>query len=221
MAMDKLYEFLVGPALWVAAIVFVGGLAVRLAWLYGLSRERDKPWHDFEDAGWAWRSIIHWVLPWLSVSSRKQPIFTGVVWVFHLGWIAVPLFLEAHNLLFEEAWGWSLPSLPAGLADWASLVVIACMVFFLARRLARPEVRILTSAWDYFLILLALSPFATGWLAYHQIGPYPLMLNLHIFLGEVLLVVIPFSKLGHLVLFFLTRAAAGYDFGTRRGAKVW
>ncbi|MCB2226911.1 MAG: hypothetical protein KQH53_09550 [Desulfarculaceae bacterium] len=221
MAMDKLYEFLIGPALWVAVIVFVGGLAVRLAWLYGLSRERDKPWHDFEDPKWAWRSIIHWVLPWLSVSSRRQPVFTGAVWVFHILWIGVPLFLEAHNLLFEEAWGWSLPSLPAGLADWLTLVVIACVLFFLVRRLTRPEVRVLTSAWDYFLILLALSPFATGWLAYHQVGPYGLMLNLHIFLAEVLLVIIPFSKLGHLVLFFVSRASIGYDFGTRRGARVW
>jgi nitrate reductase gamma subunit len=124
-------------------------------------------------------------------------------------------------MLFEEAWGWSLPSLPAALADWASLAVIACVIFFLIRRLARPEVRILTSAWDYFLILLALAPFATGWLAFNQYGPYDVMLNLHIFLGEVLLVVLPFSKLAHMVLFFVSRATIGYEFGTRRGARIW
>ncbi len=221
MAMDKLYEFLTGPALWIAVIIFVGGLAIRVAWLLGLSVERDKPWHDFRDATWAWRSIIHWVLPWASVSSRSQPVFSAVVWIFHIGWIAVPLFLGAHNMLFQEAWGWSLPSLPAALADWLSLAVIACGVFFLARRLARPEVRILTSAWDYTVILLALAPFVTGWLAFHQYGPYGLMLNLHIFLSEVLLVVLPFSKLAHMVLFFASRAAIGYEFGTRRGARVW
>lgn len=67
-------------------------------------------------------------------------------------------------MLFEEAWGWSLPSLPAAVADWASLVVIVCGIFFLLRRLARPEVRILTSAWDYTVILLALAPLSpAGW----------------------------------------------------------
>jgi hypothetical protein len=45
--------------------------------------------------------------------------------------------------------------------------------------------------------------------------------------GEIMLVVIPFSKLGHLILFFFTRAFIGSDMGARRaiegrlGAQTW
>lgn len=219
--MDKLYEFLSGPGLWIAFIVFGLGLIIRLTVLLSISREKDKPFWDHREAGWALRSIFHWLVPWASVSTRSQPFFAAVVFIFHLCWIGVPLLLQAHNMLFEEAFGWSLPTLPEGLAEILTLVVIGCGVFFIVRRLVRAEVRILTSAWDWFLLLLALSPFVTGWLAFRQYGPYDLMLNLHILLSEVLLVIIPFSKLAHVVLFFFSRTAIGFEFGTRRGARAW
>jgi len=47
------------------------------------------------------------------------------------------------------------------------------------------------------------------------------MLPLHIALSEILLIVIPFSKLGHMLLFFFTRAFIGFELGGRRGARSW
>jgi nitrate reductase gamma subunit len=97
----------------------------------------------------------------------------------------------------------------------------------LLRRVAKPEVRILTTGWDYFLILLTIAPYLTGFLAKHQAGDYETMLTLHILLSEILLIVIPFSKLGHMVLFFATRFVIGSEMGGRRniedreGARVW
>jgi len=124
-------------------------------------------------------------------------------------------------MLFEEAFGISLPALPEALADYMTIVFIIAALFLLLRRIIRPEVRILTTAWDYFLLVLTSVPFVTGFLAYHQIGPYQLTLILHILSAEILLIVIPFSKLGHLVLFFFTRAFIGFEFGERRGAQTW
>ncbi len=225
--MRELYEFLSGTGVWIAFIVFTGGLLARLAFLAGLSRERDKVFYNHFDGGWAWRSILHWLLPLGSVSFRQQPLFGIAFWVFHAGLLVTPLFLGAHNQLFAEAFGWSLPTLPDRLADWMTIAVMAAIVFLFARRLARPEVRILSTAWDYALLIVVLAPFLTGFLAYRQIGPYELMLNLHLFTGEVMLVVIPFSKLGHLILFFFTRAFIGSDMGARRaiegrlGARTW
>jgi nitrate reductase gamma subunit len=225
--MNEAYLFLTGPALWISFVIFIGGLVVRTAFYIGLSRERDKVFYNHFDWGWSLRSIFAWLVPLGSVSWRQQPVFALVVWVFHLGLLGVPLFLEAHNILFEEAWDWSLPTLPAAVADWGTLVVIACGVFLILRRLVRPEVRLFTSAWDYFLLLLVMSPFVTGYLAYHQYGDYELMLVLHILLSEVLLVIIPFSKLGHMILFFFTRAFIASEMGARRevdgrlGARTW
>ena len=64
-------------------------------------------------------------------------------------------------------------------------------------------------------------PFATGIMAYHQWGPYELVMVLHVLSGVLLLVLIPFSKLAHMVLFFFTRAIIGFEMGARRGAPSW
>jgi len=95
------------------------------------------------------------------------------------------------------------------------------VVFLFVRRLVRPEVRILTTAWDYMLLILTLLPFLTGFLAYRQWGDYQTLLILHILTAEIFLVIIPFSKLAHIILFFFSRAFIGFEMGGRRGARSW
>jgi nitrate reductase gamma subunit len=111
---------------------------------------------------------------------RSQPVFSGAVFLFHICLLAVPLFLNAHNILWEEAFGASLWSLPDAWADGLTLALLATAVGMIVRRIVRPEVRILTSAWDYTLIGLTVLPFLAGFLAYHQLGPYDMMMLLHI-----------------------------------------
>jgi nitrate reductase gamma subunit len=219
--MDALYGFLTGPALWVAFLVFIGGLIVRTTFLFGLSRERDLV--VYNHVGWKWglKSIIHWLIPLGSVSWRTQPLFAIAFYVFHVCLLAVPLFLFAHNTLWREAFGVGLWSMPDSAADVMTVLLMAAAVVLFVRRLAKPEVRILSTAWDYAVLVLTVLPFLTGFLAYHQVGPYQLMLILHIFSAEVLLIVIPFSKLAHVVLFFFTRAYIGFEMGQRRGARTW
>jgi nitrate reductase gamma subunit len=216
-----MYEFLTGPALWFTFTVFIGGLIVRMAYLFGISRERDKVFYNHMDFQWGLASIVHWLIPWGSASLRNQPVFAIVVYVFHLCLLAVPLFLNAHNMLWDEAFGVSLWSMPDSWADTLTIVVMVAAAFLFVRRLVRPEVRILTSGWDYILLLLTFLPFLTGFLAYRQIGPYDIMLILHILFSQILLIVIPFSKLGHIILFFLTRLFIGFEMGGRRGARAW
>ena len=219
--MNRLYEILSGPVLWVAFIICVVGLALRLAFLFGLSRERDRILYNHAQLSWGLRSIVHWLIPWGSRALRQQPFFSLGVYVFHILLLAVPLFLTAHNALLEEAFGWRLWTLNDRGADVLTWIFLAAGVFLLLRRLLRPEVRILTEAWDYALLLLTMLPFITGALAYRQWGPYELLMVLHVFSGELLLVLIPFSKLGHMILFFFTRAFIGFEMGARRGAPTW
>ncbi|MBZ4659907.1 MAG: hypothetical protein JG766_1830 [Desulfacinum sp.] len=219
--MSGLYQFLTGPALWATFVIFLGGLAVRIAFLYGLSKERDRVFYNHMDWNWAIKSIVHWLVPWGSVSMRRQPVFSLVFFLFHVGILAVPLFLAAHNLLWDEAFGVSLWSMPDAWADALTLMVLACALFLLVRRLVRPEVRILTTPWDYTVLVGTALPFLTGFCAYHHWGPYDLMLILHVLTSEILLICIPFTKLGHMVLFFFTRAFIGFEMGARRGARTW
>jgi nitrate reductase gamma subunit len=215
------YRFLSGPALWFSMTVFLGGLALRLGYLYRLSRRKDPVIFNHASFRWGFKSILFWLVPWATVSMRSQPVFTGVVFAFHFCLLAVPLFLDAHNVLWDEAFGVSLWSMPDVWADGLTFAFLAATLFVVVRRIVRPEVRILTSAWDYSLMALTALPFLTGFLAYHQIGPYELMLPLHIGLAEILLIVIPFSKLAHMLLFFFSRAFIGFELGSRRGARAW
>lgn len=219
--MYDLYAFLTGPALWLTFIIFIGGMVLRIAYLYGLSRERDRVFYNHVDLKWAFRSILHWLIPWGSASMRSQPVFTLIFFVFHICLLAVPLFLLAHNTMWDEAFGVSLWSMPDGLADVLTMVFMASVVLLVSRRLIRPEVRILTTPWDYTLLILTLMPFVTGFMAYHQWGPYQTMLILHILFAEILLIIIPFSKLGHMALFFFSRTFIGFEMGGRRGARSW
>ena len=217
----SIYNFLTGPALWTSFLIFLGGLIVRIAWLFKLSRRKDQVFYNHASLSWGFKSILYWIVPWGSASMRQQPIFTFMVFAFHITLLAVPLFLNAHNILWDEAFGISLWSMPNQWADVMTVIALVAIIFLAIRRMVRREVRILTGAWDYILIGLTALPFLTGFLAYHQLGPYETMMIAHVIAGELLLILIPFTKLGHMILFFFTRAFIGFEMGGRRGARSW
>lgn len=219
--MNAMYEILTGPLLWITFIIFIGGMCARLAFLFSLSRKKDRVVYNHASFSWGVKSIVHWLVPWGSASMRNQPIFTLMVFSFHLTLLGVPLLLNAHNIMWDEAFGLSLWSIPDNVADAMTIVLIASACFLVIRRIRRAEVRILTGAWDYTLLILTTAPFITGLLAYHQWGPYETLLILHILSGQVLLILIPFTKLSHMILFFFTRAFIGFEMGGRRGARSW
>ena len=218
---NSIYQFLTGPALWTTFTIFLGGLIVRIVYLFRLSQKKDRVIYNHAAFGWGMKSIFFWLVPFGSASMRQQPAFTIMVFVFHATLLAVPLFLNAHNVLWDEAFGVSLWSIPDSWADILTLLLLGSALFLVIRRIVRREVRILTDPWDYVLLGLTVLPFLTGFLAYHQFGPYEMLLILHILCSEILLVLIPFTKLGHMVLFFFTRAFIGFEMGGRRGAKSW
>jgi nitrate reductase gamma subunit len=101
-----------------------------------------------------------------------------------------------------------------------TLIAIGSGLFLGIRRLVSPHVRIVTTAADYLLLAVTLAPFVTGYLAYHQYFDYQTVILLHMFFGELMLVVIPFTKLSHFLIFFFSRAVTGMEFG-RRNAPSW
>jgi len=85
------------------------------------------------------------------------------------------------------------------------------------RRIALPEVRFITTSYDYLIIAIALAPFVTGIIATQGTSNYNLWIIAHVLCGEIFLVAIPFTKLSHFILFFLSRAQLGMDYGIKRG----
>jgi len=215
-----MYEFVRGPLLWVSFAVFIVGMIYRVASLISLSKQKDKVvWNHFS-AGWSLRSIFHWLLP-LNRTVAQYPVYSILTYLFHILLLGVPIFLLGHNILWYESWQISWWSLPEDVADYLSLLMLCIILYLMIRRMVAPYARIVTTASDYALLLVVALPFLTGFLAYHQWINYQLMLILHILCGELMLILIPFTKLSHMLLFFLSRAHIGSEFGERRGTVTW
>jgi len=152
---------------------------------------------------------------------RRHPGMTIVAFAFHICLLVTPLFLLAHVVLIEEAWNVSWWSLPDGLADAMTLIVIGGCIFFFVRRLTNREVQYVTSGSDFVLLAVVIAPFVTGFLAYYQWFGYQFFVIIHILAGEIMLVTIPFSRLSHMITAPLTRAYMGSEFGGVRHAQDW
>lgn len=216
-----MYQFVTGPLAWIAFAVFFIGIIARAVWYFrGLNWQLDRvayrPHMRYGIRG-AVRSIVYWLLPYGTHSWRNNPIFTLLVFVLHIGLLLTPVFLLGHNVLLKERWGFSLPTISEGTADLLTIVVIVSIVFLVLRRIAQTEVRIITNVQDYLMIAIAVAPFITGLIAHYQVGNYQFWLILHILCGEALLIAIPLTKLSHFILFFMSRAQLGMDYGIKRG----
>jgi nitrate reductase gamma subunit len=102
-----------------------------------------------------------------------------------------------------------------------TVIVILAGVYFLFRRLMLPEVRFVTFYSDYLLLLIAVAPFITGFMAYMQWFDYKTMVTIHMIAGAIMLMAIPFTRLSHMLFFPFTRAYMGSEFGAVRNAKDW
>lgn len=216
-----MYELVTGPLAWLAFGIFFVGLIYRLVWyIRGLNWQMDRVSYSenvvFGIKG-ALRSIFFWLVPFGTHSWRFYPGFTILVFVFHICLLVTPIFLMGHNVLLLERWGFNLPTLPEGVADAMTVAVIAAAVFIILRRIALPEVRILTKPYDFLVLAIAVAPFISGFLARQQVGNYDFWIVAHVICGEIMLVAIPFTKLSHFLLFFLSRAQLGMDYGIKRG----
>ena len=216
-----MYQFVTGPLAWIAFAVFFIGITVRaVLYIRGLNWQMDRvayrP-HMRHGIRGAVRSIGYWLLPYGTQSWRNNPFFTLLVFLLHIGLLITPVFLLGHNILLQERWGFSLPAISEDTADLLTILVIVSAVFLVLRRIALTEVRIITDAYDYLMIAVAVAPFITGLIAHYQVGNYQFWLILHILCGELLLIAIPFTKLSHFVLFFMSRAQLGMDYGIKRG----
>lgn len=216
-----MYQFVTGPLLWLSFAVFFVGCIVRVVrYIKGLNWQMDRVAymaHFSSGVKGAFRSNFFWLFPFGTRSWRKNPFFTVVFFIFHIGLIFTPIFLLAHNIILKERWGFSLWTLPEGVADALTIGVMVAAVFIVLRRIALSEVRILSTAYDYLVLAIAVAPFVTGYIAHHTTVGSDYWLIVHVICGEIMLISIPFTKLSHFVLFFMSRGQIGMDYGIKRG----
>ena len=207
-----LYELARGPLAWIALLVFILGSIGRVATVL-FKTGQENAGIPSRNVKQGIRSIFHWILPFGSQEMRKRPDVTVISFLFHICVVLVPIFLLAHTILWYESWRIQWWSPPETVTDIMTIVVILSCFFFLFRRIKNPDVRNVTSASDYVLLAIVMLPFVTGFFAYHQWGPSRTMLILHVLSGEILLVAIPFTRIGHMLLFPFSRSEMGSDYG--------
>lgn len=219
--MIELYNFVSGPLAWVAWGIFIVGSLYRLISMFNLAKAKDGSSVAYMSWRFSLRSIVNWMIPFNTMGWKSDPLMTVATFLFHIGFLLVAVFLGAHVVLWDTAFGIELPSLPTQAGDIISFVVIACCAVFAYRRLALDHVKGVTRPRDWFALIIVVMPFITGVLAYHQVGPVLLMTILHVLAGEILLVLIPFTRLSHALFALFTRAYMGSEFGGVRHARDW
>jgi nitrate reductase gamma subunit len=215
------YDFVSGPLTWIAFLLFFGGCLYRIVSMLILVNKKEKFIFSYMSWRYSLRSIAHWIIPFATVNWRLHPILTVVTFAFHICLLVTPIFLLSHVILWDEAFSISWWTLPDGLADVMTVIVILGAIYFLVRRLTQAEVKYVTSASDYIILAIVAAPFVTGFLAYHQWFAYPLMMCLHVLAGNIMIAAIPFTRLSHMILSPFTRAYMGSEFGGIRHARDW
>ena len=221
------YDFIRGPMVWVAFIVFILGTVFQIFRFLSLSRNaqvetlkpgpgnfikplpKDPPKKD-------------WMM-WLKLSvAGNHPFLIIVTTIFHVLLVLMPFLVLGHNILWDNAFGISFFSLPECISDAATLIVIICALIFLYRRIFLDRVRAITTWEDYLFLFLAAAPFITGYLAYNQLlVDYKIVITLHMLFGEIMLMAIPFTKFVHMIYLVLVRFTIRSEWGLGKGGRVW
>jgi nitrate reductase gamma subunit len=210
-----LLTFARGSALNWALIIFAAGVVLRLFEIFGLGRQVDLAQPRTDSPGSGWRTMFTRSLPPQGLLKRDAVTYIGG-YVFHLGLLATIFFFAPHIEFIRDLFGIGWPSLPSALVDTSAVAAIAALLVLLAHRLTNPVKRMLSGYGDYLAWALTLLPLLTGYLAYHHLlFEYTLMFALHLFSVELLLVLLPFTKLFHTFSVFISRWYNGDIFGKK------
>ncbi len=216
MIIGTLLEFARGP-LFVGAFLFMVLGLLRLVVLqliymsnsYSKTLDHNIPWSKI------FKDFASWTFPSRN-TVRMSPVMSIFSIVFHIGLLLVPLFFGSHILLWERGLGLNLVGwLEMGIpmADILTVTTIVSGLFLLCIRIFQTRARFMSSPMDYLLLVALLVPFISGFLAVHPAMlpiSYSAMMLIHILSAELVFILIPFSKLAHVVLFPFDRISSDF-----------
>ncbi len=198
-----------GPGLDLALGIFVLGVVWRLIEVYSLGRKRDLAPARQHPGASGLRTVLRRSLPPPGMLKASPVSYVGG-FVFHIGLALVVFLFAPHILLIKSLTGLSWPGLPSQFIDMVAVLTMMAMLVILADRINKPVKRFLSTFGDWFAWVVTFLPVLTGWMAVqHLLLPYTLMLALHILSAELLLAVLPFTKLFHAITLFGSRWYSG------------
>lgn len=213
-----------GPLFQVALAFMLLGLARQLALTLWTAR---RTWHRAGDrtlpTAQVARATARWLVPFAHL--RERWLYSTTTLLFHMGVILVPLFLAGHIALWERGVRLSWPALPNAVATTLTFVVLATALVLILLRAGAVATRPLARFQDYALPVLVGIAFASGLLVMHPAwNPVPADATLltHVLTADLLLVLVPITKLSHMILLPLTQLVSelAWHFPPDAGARV-
>ena len=215
-----LLEFARGPALEWAAYILVAGVLWRLV---GIILLKEKV--DYSEArgpsGFGSALKVIYSRSFTAEPFKPATLYPKMLaYVMHLGLFAVVLLFVPHIMFFEGFLGFGWPGLPNSAIYVLGVAAVASGIALLVRRMTSPVLKLISNFDDYFSWLMTILPMITGLLIPLRLGiRYETLLAVHILSVAALMIWLPFGKLGHTFLVFITRGTTGMAF-ERRGAKT-
>lgn len=139
---------------------------------------------------------------------RSRPIYSIASFAFHLGVILVPLFYVGHVALWHEMVPLPWPSFGGDAGDLLSVLALVGLGAVLVGRLGTKASRSLTRGTDLAVLVALLAAVVSGLLSAHPDlapGNPRAWLLAHMLLGDLVLVMVPTTKIAHCVLFPFAR----------------
>lgn len=168
--------------------------------------------------------IVKDTFSWLFPIKRwvgGRPVYSLISIAFHVGLILVPVFLAAHIGLWEQATGLSWPAMPQAIADILTLVTIFGGGALFLGRLFQRDARAISRFQDYLWPLMLTVPALSGFLCANggfSAGVYRFWMLIHVLSANLIMALIPFTKLAHSVLMPMTQLISGIGWKLRVGA---
>jgi hypothetical protein len=223
----ELLDFARGPGLWGSLAIFALGSAWRL---WGIFRRPVRP--DYSEArstavvAGALRAIVSRM--WHHATFRERTLGQTLnAYAYHIGLAIVFFGFLPHIEFLRRLTGLSWPAVPGWLFVVAVAAVFVGLIVAAAIRLGSPVARLLSNFDDWFSWLVTLLPMITGMAvislpleASYPAAPLePVAVAVHLLSLELLLVWLPFGKLAHVFLVFVSRGMTGAAFA-RKGAGL-
>ena len=215
-----LLEFARGPALQVAAYILVAGSIWRVVGII-LLKEKPEFSEPRKSGGLAAALKVIYTRSFTAPVFKHATMYPKILgYVLHIGLFMVLFLFVPHIMFFEGFLGCDWPGLPNNVIFFGAVAAVAAGFALLVRRLTNPVLKLISNFDDYFSWLLTMLPFLTGLFIPVRMGVhYETLLAIHILSVALLMIWLPFGKLGHAFLVLLTRGTTGMVF-ERRGAKT-
>lgn len=189
------------------AIMILGLLRILFLDIWGAY----KAYRKAGDKSMPWKLIFSRSLEWLFPVKRvahNRPLYSIFSILFHIGLILVPIFLFAHVKLWENSVGISWITLPYNWAFWLTASTIAFAIALIIGRVFNKSSSFISRKQDYLWPVLLLIPFVTGFICANlNVDPksYQFFMLMHVLSGDLIFILIPFTKIAHCVLMPLSQ----------------